>query len=202
MTPARQPNFDPLGREPGSQRAREYEGVLCVEDWAEIRRLHRAEKMPIKVIARVLGCSKNTVKAALVADRPPKYSRRLAGSIVDVVEPRIRELLAACPMMPATVIAERIGWERSIRTLSGRVAELCLAYLPPDPASRTEYVAGEIRQPNFWFPDIALPVGFGQVRAGYELPVLTMVTGSSRWLSAMLMPTSLLGESFTARPRP
>ena len=38
--------------------------MLCVEDWAEIRRLHRAEKMPIKVIGRVLGCSKNTVKAA------------------------------------------------------------------------------------------------------------------------------------------
>jgi putative transposase len=34
--------------------------VLCVEDWAEIRRLHRAEKMPIKVIARVLGCSKKS----------------------------------------------------------------------------------------------------------------------------------------------
>jgi transposase len=31
--------------------------VLRVEDWAEIRRLHRAERMPIKVIARVLGCS-------------------------------------------------------------------------------------------------------------------------------------------------
>jgi DNA invertase Pin-like site-specific DNA recombinase len=36
--------------------------VLSVEDWAEIRRLHRAERMPIKVIARVLGCSKNTVR--------------------------------------------------------------------------------------------------------------------------------------------
>ena len=47
-----------------------------MEDWAEIRRLHRAEKMPIKVIARVVGCSKNTVKAALAADRPPEYSRR------------------------------------------------------------------------------------------------------------------------------
>jgi transposase len=82
--------------------------VLCVEDWAEIRRLHRAEKMPIKVIARVLGCSKNTVKAALVAEGPPKYSPRPVGSIVDAVEPRIRELLAACPTMPATVIAERI----------------------------------------------------------------------------------------------
>lgn len=44
--------------------------------------------------------------------------------------------------MPATVIAERIGWTRSIRVLSGRVAELRPVYLPPDPASRTEYVAG------------------------------------------------------------
>jgi hypothetical protein len=61
----------PLRRDPGSHRAGEDEGVLCVEDWAEIRRLYRAEKMPIKVIARVLGCSKNTVKAALVADGPP-----------------------------------------------------------------------------------------------------------------------------------
>jgi len=30
--------------------------------------------------------------------------------MVDVVEPRIRELLQAYPTMPATVIAERIGW--------------------------------------------------------------------------------------------
>jgi len=33
--------------------------MLSVEDWAEIRRLHRAEGLPIKVIARVLGISKN-----------------------------------------------------------------------------------------------------------------------------------------------
>jgi hypothetical protein len=43
---------------------------------------------------------------------------------VYAVAPRIRELLAADPGMPATVIAERIGWDRSIRVLSGRVAEL------------------------------------------------------------------------------
>jgi GNAT superfamily N-acetyltransferase len=35
--------------------------VLGVEDWAEIRRLHRAERMPIKVIARVTGVSRNTL---------------------------------------------------------------------------------------------------------------------------------------------
>jgi hypothetical protein len=37
----------------------------------------------------------------------------------------------------ATVIAERIGWDRSIRVLRYRMAELWPAYLPPDPASRT-----------------------------------------------------------------
>lgn len=36
--------------------------MLSVEDWAEVRRLHRSEGMPIKVIARVVGCSKNTVR--------------------------------------------------------------------------------------------------------------------------------------------
>jgi transposase len=53
--------------------------VLSVEDWAEIRRLHRAEQMPIRQIARVMGCSKNTVKRALAADGPPKYHRGTAG---------------------------------------------------------------------------------------------------------------------------
>ena len=79
-------------------------------------------------------------------------------SIVDEVEPRIRELLAAYPTMPATVIAERIGWERSIRTLSGRVAQLRPVYLPPDPASRTSYVAGEIGQDDENVSDPDAPV--------------------------------------------
>jgi len=64
--------------------------VIQVEDWAEIRRLHRAEQMPIRAIARHLGISKNTVKRALATDRPPVYSRPLKGSAVDAVEPQIR----------------------------------------------------------------------------------------------------------------
>ena len=104
-------------------------------------------------------------------------------------EPRIRELLQACPTMPATVIAERIGWPYSIRTLSTRVAELRPIYLPPDPASRTTYLAGEIAQCDFWFPPIRLPVGFGQTRTATQLPVLTMITGYARWASALLLPT-------------
>ncbi|HZA74499.1 MAG TPA: hypothetical protein VE476_16520, partial [Propionibacteriaceae bacterium] len=49
-------------------------------------------RTPIKVIARVLGCSKNTVKIALASDGPPQYRREPRGSVVDAVEPRIREL--------------------------------------------------------------------------------------------------------------
>jgi transposase len=168
-----------------------------VEDWAEIRRLHRAERMPIKVIARVLGVSKNTVKAALRSDGPPRYDRPLRGSLVDAVEPRIRELLRTYPTMPATVIAERIGWTHSIRILRDRVAELRPVYLPPDPASRTSHEAGDVAQCDLWFPPIELAVGCGQSRGPTELPVLTMVTGYSRWLSAVLIPSRRAEDLFT-----
>jgi transposase len=170
--------------------------VLNVEDWAEIRRLHRSEGQPIKVIARVMGISKNTVRAALASDGPPAYRRRPQGSIVDSVEPQIRELLRVYPAMPATVIAERIGWTRGITVLKDRVAELRPAYLPVDPASRTSYAAGEVAQCDFWFSEIQMPVGFGQSRTAKQLPVLTMVTGYSRWLSAVLVPSRTAEDLF------
>ena len=170
--------------------------MLDVEDWAEIRRLHRSEGLPIKVIARQLRISRNTVRAAIASDTPPKYERAPAGSAVDEVEPRIRALLKGCPTMPATVIAERIGWTRGMTVLSGRVRELRPVFLPPDPASRTLYVAGEIAQNDFWFPDIEIPVGFGQIRTAKQLPVLTMVTGYSRWLFGRLIPSRTAEDLF------
>jgi transposase len=136
------------------------------------------------------------VRAAVASDRPPKYERPLKGSIVDAAEPRIRELLAAYPAMPATVIAERIGWDRSVRVLRDRVAELRPAYLPPDPASRTAYAAREIAQCDFWFPPVTVPAGRGQVRKPAQLPVLTMVCAYSRWLMAVLIPTRTAADLF------
>jgi transposase len=170
--------------------------VLSVEDWAEIRRLHRAEEMPVRAIARVLGISRNTVRAALAADGPPRYSRAPAGSIVDPFEPRIRELLQAYPTMPATVIAERIGWTQGLTVLKERVAELRPAYLPVDPASRTSYEPGDIAQCDLWFPDVQLPVGPGQVRTATQLPVLVMVSAYSRWLTAVLLPSRCAEDLF------
>jgi transposase len=77
-----------------------------------------------------------------------------------------------------------------------RVRELRPVYLPPDPAGRTSYVAGEIGQCDLWFPDITLPVGYGQARTATQLPVLTMVCGYSRWLSAVLIPSRRAEDLF------
>jgi len=105
--------------------------------------------------------------------------------------------LQTYPTMPATVIAERVGWTRGLTVFKERIAELRPVYLPPDPASRTSYQAGEIAQCDFWYPPIDLPVGFGQTRRPVQLPVLTMVTGYSRWLSAVLIPTRGASDLFT-----
>jgi transposase len=159
---------------------------MSVEDWAEIRRLRRAEGMPIKAIARVMGVGRNTVRRALVAEGPPKYRRVSRGSRVDAVEPQIRELLRAYRRMPATVIAERVGWGYGITILKDRVRELRPFYLSPDPSGRTQYLAGELAQCDLWFPPVDIPLGCDQFG---RLPVLVMVTGYSRVITAMMLPS-------------
>ncbi|MFM9698955.1 IS21 family transposase [Streptomyces europaeiscabiei] len=165
--------------------------MIRVEDWAEIRRLHRAEQMPIRAIARHLGISKNTVKRALASDRPPKYERPAKGSVVDAVEVQIRELLREAPTMPATVIAERIGWERGMTVLKERVRELRPAYVPVDPVSRTTYQPGELAQCDLWFPEADIPLGYGQTG---RPPVLVMVSGYSRVIAARMLPSRTTGD--------
>jgi len=98
--------------------------------------------------------------------------------------------------MPATVIAERIGWTRGLTVLKDRIRELRPVYLPPDPASRTAYQAGEVAQCDLWFPAITLPVGFSQTRSATRLLVLVMVTGYARWLSARLIPSRVAEDLF------
>ena len=157
-----------------------------MEDWAEIRRLHRAEGLPIKAIVRQTGVSRNAVRRALSSAGPPKYERVPRGSIVDAIEPAIRELLRGCPTMPATVIAERLGWDRSITVLKDRVRLLRPLFLPPDPSSRTGYRPGELAQCDLWFPPVDVPLGCGQVG---RPPVLVMVAGYSRVMTAVMLPS-------------
>ena len=162
-----------------------------MEDWAEIRRLHRAEGVPIKEIARRLGVARNTVRSALSSDRPPKYEREPRGSVVDPFEPQVRGLLKEWPRMPAPVVAERIGWPYSMTPLKKRLALLRPEYVGIDPVDRVRYQPGEIAQCDLWFPEPKIPVAAGQERI---LPVLVMTLGFSRHLSATMIPSRQGGD--------
>jgi transposase len=162
--------------------------MISMEDWAEIRRLHRAEKMSIKAICRVTGAARNTVRAALRSEEPPRYSRPAKGSSVDVFEPAIRAQLRLDARMPATVVAQRVGWSGSITVLRTRVRQVRPEYLGVDPVDRVEYVAGDTAQCDLWFPGV--PVGGTDRR----LPVLVMTAAYSKFFAARLLPSRLGGD--------
>jgi transposase len=95
-------------------------------------------------------------------------------------------LLQQCNTIPATVIAERIGWTRGITILKERVAELRPLYLDPDPYQRTDYRPGELAQWDLWFPPVDIPVGYGH---SARLPVIVGVSGYSRLIVARMVPS-------------
>ncbi|NAZ83803.1 IS21 family transposase [Kineococcus sp. R8] len=166
-----------------------------MEDWAEIRRLHRAEQVPIKEIARRLGVARNTVRRALAAAAPRRYERAGAGSLVDAIELELRKLLKDHPRMPATVLAQRLGWTHSLTILKDRVRVIRPEYAGVDPADRLVHEPGEATQCDLWFPASPVPLGHGQVAVGARaLPVLTMTMTHSRYLSAVAVPTRQAGD--------
>jgi Helix-turn-helix domain of resolvase len=109
-----------------------------VEDWALVRRLV-ADGVPQRQVARQLGIGRSTVARAAASDVPPRYERRPAATSFTPFEPRVRELLEEFPEMPATVIAERVGWDGSSSWFRENLARLRPQYrraLPPHPRRR------------------------------------------------------------------
>ena len=162
-----------------------------MEQWAEIRRLHNSEGVPIKEISRRLGIARNTVRSALASSEPPKYKRAPKGSLADAFEPEIRKLLAEYPTMPATVIAERIAWPHSMTVLKDRVRAIRPEYRGIDPADRIEHKPGDTTQCDLWFPKTPIPLGAGQ---SAQMPVLVMTLAFSRYISATMIPSRMAGD--------
>jgi hypothetical protein len=160
--------------------------VITVQDWAQIRYLHGSEQLSERAIAARLGLSRETVSRAVNSTSPPKYSRASGPSAFDPFEAQVRALLEQFPTMPATVIAERVGWPGSQSWFRKKVALLRVEHAPKDPADRLAYRPGDQAQCDLWFPPVTMPLGAGQ--AGSP-PVLVMVASFSRFITGGMLPT-------------
>ena len=152
-----------------------------MEDWAEIRRLHRVERLSQRAIARRLGIARDTVAAALKRAEPPRYQRAPSGSKLDPFKPRIAELLGQYPTLSGVRVYEILraaGYGGKLSILRDYLA----AQRPrPLAYQRTEYAPGEIGQVDWLELPGRVPDPFGQPRRTYAL---LLVLGYSRYLTA------------------
>jgi hypothetical protein len=159
--------------------------VISVEDWALIRRLV-ADGVPQRQVARQLGIGRSTVARAVAAESPPKYERRPVVTSFSPFEARVRELLAEFPEMPATVLAERVGWAGSRSWFGENVARLRPQFRRPDPADRLSWSPGDAAQCDLWFPPARIPLEDG---SSGLLPVLVVTAAYSRFTAGRMIPT-------------
>jgi transposase len=166
--------------------------VITVENWAEIRRLYRSEKLSQAEIARRLGLARNTVADAVHSESPPRYERApVTSSAWLQVEPAVRVLLREYPTMAATVIAQRVGWSGGKSWFLENVARIRPEYAPADPCDRLVHLPGEQVQCDLWFPGALVPDHGGVLRS---FPVLVMVAAYSRFIAAMMIPSRVTGD--------
>jgi len=157
--------------------------MISVDQWAEIRRLHRVEGMSIRGISRRLGMARETVTRALQASGPPVYQRTAQRSKLDPFKGRIGELLAEYPRLSAVRVHEiisREGYQGGVT-----IVRVHLRRVRPRPINafqRTVYRPGEIGQADWAQMPDRIPDAYGKLRPVYAL---VMVLGYSRMLTVV-----------------
>jgi transposase len=153
------------------QRSRPEEGVLGVEQWAEIRRMKHVERLSQREIQRRTGIHRDTIRRALAAETPPSYGPRPPRtSKLDPFVDAIEQLLEHEPRLSGVRIREEIeaqGYAGGRAILDELLRELRPRYLKPRTFQRTRYRPGELCQFDLCEPRREIPVGHGQTRRGY-----------------------------------
>jgi transposase len=191
----RRSKSDPLGaRSVSSGRVRTLarsddrarrECVVGVEQWAEIRRMHRVERLSIREISRRSGLHRKTIRRALAANTPPKYGRAPAASKLDPFKDWICERLQADPAIASLRLREmatELGYAGGKTIFDDYVREVRPRFLVRRTFQRTVYRPGELVQCDLWEPREPVSVGHGQTRRGWvvtaELCWSRVITGA------------------------
>jgi transposase len=161
--------------------------VVSVEQWAEIRRMHRVDGLSIREVHRRTGLHRNTVRRALASERPPRYERNVQRpSKLEPFLGEIERLLEDEPKLSGVRIREEIeklGYGGGKTILDDLLRELRPRFLPPPRThQRTVYRPGELCQFDLCEPKAEIPVGWGQTRRGFivtaELPFSRAFAGA------------------------
>jgi hypothetical protein len=152
------------------ERSGEEEGVIGVEQWAEIRRLYFVEKRSKRAIHRLTGVHRDTITRALISDQPPRYERASTGSKLDPFKGWICEQLQADPSLQSLRLREmasELGYRGGKSIFDDYVREVRPRFQVRRTFQRTIYRPGELVQCDLWEPRELIPVGHGQQRRGY-----------------------------------
>lgn len=144
--------------------------MVGVEQWAEIRRMHRVERLSIREISRRTGLHRKTIRRAVAAAEPPKYVRASAGSKLDPFKAWICDQLRADPGIPSLRLREmaaELGYEGGKTIFDDYVREVRPRFVVARTFQRTIYRPGELVQCDLWEPRAPIPVGHGQTRRGW-----------------------------------
>jgi transposase len=161
--------------------------VVGVEQWAEIRRMHRVERLSIREISRRTGLHRKTVRRALAAETPPRYLRPPAASKLDPFKEWICEQLRADPQVQSLRLREmasELGYGGGKTIFDDFVREIRPRFQVRRTFQRTVYRPGELVQCDLWEPRGPVPVGHGQTRRGW---VVTAELCWSRVLAGALV---------------
>jgi transposase len=132
--------------------------VITLDVWAQIRDGENLQEGA----AKELAVSRGTVDRALEAERPPKYERKPAGSSFDAYAAQVRSLFIQTPRMPASVLAERVGWTGSASLFRDKVRGLRPEYMLADLVDRLVHEPGQAMQCDLWFPVSRCPWSMGR----------------------------------------
>ena len=161
--------------------------MVGVEQWAEIRRMHRVERLSIREISKRTGLHRKTIRRALAAETPPAYSRPAGVSKLDPFRDWVCEQLRADPGIQSLRLREmaaELGYRGGKTIFDDYVREVRPRFLVKRTFQRTVYRPGELVQCDLWEPRAPVAVGHGQTRRGY---VVTAELCWSRVLAGALI---------------